>query len=554
MADVSISKSVKPTMSIVPSDWITYTLTYTNAAPTDAENVVITDMLPVAYLVNIGYTADPPVTATTGITYAWQVGTLKGLEGGTITITAQVAPTITDPHLVFTNTAWITTTTPEGDYANNSDWVTTTLQTADVQVSKSGPMTTYANSTITYTIVYTNAGPAVAENVVITDTLPLTYLVNIDYTTEPPVTATIGTTYTWQVGTLRELEGGVITITAQVVPTITDPHLVFTNTAWITTTTPEGDYANNSDWVTTTLQTADVQVSKSGPLTTYANSSITYTIFYSNAGPATAENVIITDTLPLSVTYESASVTPVITNPVVWDIDSVAAGDGSTIVLTATVPSLPPLTKILSNTVSISTLTLERNATNNVDNWVTDVRGQHIYLPMILKGYPPAIVTNGGFEETEDFIGWVHGGELPQSIAPNPHSGSYSALLGMPVESSEQPTSSAWMYQTVTVPSDMPSPTFSFWYRIVTNDIRGWASFHVEVRDSSGTTTLAEVLYGGYDPPDNVAIPNNDLGWKTHSYDVSPYKGQTISLWFESKNEWNGALGIWTYVDDVRVD
>lgn len=406
---------------------------------------------------------------------------------------------------------------------------------------------------ITYTLAYTNAAPTDAENVVLTDTLPLTYLVNIDYTADPPVTATTGTTYTWQVGTLKTLEGGIITITAQVAPTITDPYLVLTNTAWITTTTPEDNYANNSDWVTAMLQTADVQVSKTGPMTTYANSTITYTIVYTNAGPATAENVIITDTLPLSVTYESASVTPVITNPVVWDIASVAAGDGSTIVLTATVPSLPLLTKILSNTVSISTLAPESDVTNNVYTWMTDVKWHRAYLPMVVKSYPPIIVTNGGFEEAEDFIGWVHGGDLPQTIVPNPHSGSYSALLGMPVESSEQPASSAWMYQIVTVPSDMPSPSFSFWYRIVTNDIRGWASFHVEIRDDSGTIILSEVLFDGYDPPDNIAIPNNDLGWRAYSYNLSPYKGKTISLWFESKNEWDGALGIWTYVDDVQI-
>lgn len=160
------------------------------------------------------------------------------------------------------------------------------------------------------------------------------------------------------------------------------------------------------------------------------------------------------------------------------------------------------------------------------------------------------LVINGCFE-TGDLTGWVAGGLLPSSVTDASHySGGYSAQLGVPVPCIEQPASSAWIYQEIFIPQDVPSPLLSFRYRIITNDILDWSSFRVRIKDGDA---VVEILRDGYDPPDNVAIPNNDLGWRIFSYDLSPFQGRQIKLWFESRNEWDGALGIWTYLDDVKV-
>ena len=206
----------------------------------------------------------------------------------------------------------------------------------------------------------------------------------------------------------------------------------------------------------------------------------------------------------------------------------------------------------------------ERNGEDN-----DDIYGQRVvpapptpyyaYLPVVRKSYPPppGAFCNGDFEEGT-FRCWGHGGELPQSVvdvlynADPPHSGEYCAFLGETVYCEWQPFGRAWMYQDITVPADAPSPTLSFWYRIVTNDILDWASFRVEIRDLHNVT-LAQVLRDGYDPPDRIAICYNDLGWRSYSYDLSRFKGMTVRLWFENKNEYDGGLGIWTYVDDVTV-
>ena len=73
------------------------------------------------------------------------------------------------------------------------------------------------------------------------------------------------------------------------------------------------------------------------------------------------------------------------------------------------------------------------------------------------------------------------------------------------------------------------------------------------VRDLHNVT-IAQVLRDGYEPPDNIAICYNDLGWRSKDgYDLSKFRGRTIRLWFEIRNEYDGGLGIWTYVDDVKV-
>jgi len=171
---------------------------------------------------------------------------------------------------------------------------------------------------------------------------------------------------------------------------------------------------------------------------------------------------------------------------------------------------------------------------------------------------PPIVgIQNGGLE-TGDFTCWAHGGSYAQSVVSwlsngeLPYQGHYCALLGTPVPCISQTATSAWMYQDFIVPDVPGTVTLSFAYRIFTNDIYDWASFHVELR-APNDAILAYILRDGYNPPDNIAKCSNDLGWKTFSYNLEAYKGQTVRIYFVSRNEWDGGWGIWTYIDDVKL-
>jgi uncharacterized repeat protein (TIGR01451 family) len=83
-ADLTIHKA-----QVVNDSTITYTLAFTNYGPKVAQNVVITDLLPAA-LDNVTFSSSRPITATTGVTYSWQVGDLALNDSGRITVTGTI--------------------------------------------------------------------------------------------------------------------------------------------------------------------------------------------------------------------------------------------------------------------------------------------------------------------------------------------------------------------------------------------------------------------------------------------------------------------------------
>jgi uncharacterized repeat protein (TIGR01451 family) len=123
--DLSLSKTVSPTMAS-PGQTIAYTIAFSNAGPDTATNVVITDTVPVT-LINISVASSGAVITNTGAIppYVWQVQNLASTQGGIITITGQIDPSLSSSS-VFTNTA---TSSAAGDStpANNTDAATVTV-------------------------------------------------------------------------------------------------------------------------------------------------------------------------------------------------------------------------------------------------------------------------------------------------------------------------------------------------------------------------------------------------------------------------------------------
>jgi uncharacterized repeat protein (TIGR01451 family) len=120
-ADLGITKTVAPAAIVQPGDTVTYTLTYANAGPATARHVVITDTLPEVLQNPQVISAGAVITPRVGSRFVWDVADLAAGEGGTITITVVVSPTLVDAPI--TNTATITATVGETDTANNSSTV-----------------------------------------------------------------------------------------------------------------------------------------------------------------------------------------------------------------------------------------------------------------------------------------------------------------------------------------------------------------------------------------------------------------------------------------------
>ena len=334
----------------------TYTLTVTNNGPGTAADVVITDLLPgeVTYV-----SSSDGGTELTG-TVTWPAVTLTNGQFVTRTVTVTAPGTGT-----LDNVAQATAATADPDVTNNNgtnvgSQVSTTVNGADVEVAKAGPAAATAGSDYTYTLTVTNNGPGTAADVVITDVLPgaVTYVSASDGGSE------LSGTVSWPAVTLTNGQSVMRTVT------VTAPASgMVSNVAQATAVTTDPDATNNDGsnpgaQVSTTIgDAADVLVTKTGPATIGAGSEYSYTVTATNNGPSAAVDVVLTDALPVEVTYVSASNGGTESGgTVTWP--AVTLTNGQNVMYTVTVTA-PGTSGTLNNVAQATATTLDPDATNN---------------------------------------------------------------------------------------------------------------------------------------------------------------------------------------------
>ena len=309
-ADIGLAKtdSVDP---VVPGSNLTYTITATNNGPNDfATPIDIDDPLPagttfVSETHAFGWTCTAP-TVGSGGTYHCNGAMFSSSPTSTFTVTVHVDPSVTAP---LSNTV---TSTYRGDRnsANNTATETTNVApSANLTITKSdAPDPVTAGNNITYTITAANSGPSAAATVVLSDAVPagttFASLASPSGWTCPTPPA-VGATGTIQCNraSLAPLDGPqVFTLTVKVnadVPAGT----AITNTATLTSPTPDPSTPNTATAMTATAVSADVALQKSCPTgPVVPGDQFTCTLTVTNNGPSDAQNVVVTDDLPAGVT------------------------------------------------------------------------------------------------------------------------------------------------------------------------------------------------------------------------------------------------------------
>ena len=100
------------------------TLAFTNIGQFTADHVMLSDLLPATLLTPQVVSGGVLITPTGSTFLGWTAGNLRPGAGGFITITALLDPVAAHwPSAWLTNTASITTTSPQSDTAN--DWSVT---------------------------------------------------------------------------------------------------------------------------------------------------------------------------------------------------------------------------------------------------------------------------------------------------------------------------------------------------------------------------------------------------------------------------------------------
>lgn len=228
-----------------------------------------------------------------------------------------------------------------------------------------------------YRITFNNAGATAADQVVVTDTLPAgVTLLGLDYCTISPTLN--GQQLVWQLGNIPPGNGGTLGVSVQLTGTAAIGSLL-TNTVSIAGSSGDDNPANNqaTNVLTVTAPARDLTVGKSMNGTPFAGANTQYVINYSNQGSLTATNLIITDVLPVSVTYLSYSgsdVNAVLTGTVLVFTRSLLAGDANgSIRINVQIASSAQPGSVITNVVRVTTLDPEISLANNAYTRTTTI-------------------------------------------------------------------------------------------------------------------------------------------------------------------------------------
>jgi uncharacterized repeat protein (TIGR01451 family) len=294
-------------LALTKSDWmdpvtagalVIYTLIVTNNGPSNATGVVLTDTLPTSMIFQTSTPGAPSCTHADGIVTC----NLDSITSGSSTnVVIRVYSTLSG---IFTNQAEVAANEPDPYAANNTASEETTVQPADLSVTKSdSPDPVRVGVPLHYTLTVGNTGPNIATGIVLTDTLPpgVTF-----QSSNPgaPICSHASGSVTCDLGNLRNLDSTSVTIV--VIPTTAG---VITNMAEVRANEPDPDPADNMATATTQVNAAaDLEVSKGDdPDPVIAGENLTYTLTVTNHGPSDATGIVVTDTLPPGVTFQSST-------------------------------------------------------------------------------------------------------------------------------------------------------------------------------------------------------------------------------------------------------
>jgi len=372
----------------------TLTASLTNQGPSAATALSFTETTPAnttfaSMPTPAGWSCVKPAAGTAGTITCTIASLAAGAPVTNFAILLNVIGT-TPAGTVISDTAAISSGTPDPNYSNNSASTTFTVAAnssqADLAVSASAsPNPVTQGNNVTFTETVTNNGPAAETNATFTVTIPTnTTLVSFTLITSGTSvwncnTIAVGGTGTFTCTLTNSLATGasnsvnfslVVKVNSGVASST-----VISATPSVTSTVGDPTLSNNSATASTIVASpsqSSVRITKSAsPEPVNQNSILAYTITVTNSGPAAATGTFtVTDALPAEVTYIANSYsttngTCTGTTTVMCTLSSLAVGSSAVININVTATTF--------SAASLSTNTAELTTTSSVPNVATSV-------------------------------------------------------------------------------------------------------------------------------------------------------------------------------------
>lgn len=402
-ADLSVTKSGPAT--VAAGGVVTYTLTLVNAGPSQALAVSLTDTLPSGLTLlsesALGTNPDSFSAGSSGNNATFLGGSVGAGRTDQFLVVASAASTLPASFSLFDQATVTSFLTTDPNTANNFATFTTTVTTsADVSVAKSGPATAAPGSTVTYSLTVADLGPSAAQNVTLTDALPsgMTLLSVSAVGTNPDSfqNKSSGNTVSFSANTVGASNTDVFQVVAFASSGLTT---ALVNTATVASPTDTTPLDNTATFTTTLSASADLSVSKIGPISVTAGSTVTYFLALANKGPSDAQLVTLTDALPSGLTILSQSTSALNPDTFVnagsgtFTAAAVAAGHTDLFQIVAVAGSNLVNNTTLTDLAIGSSPTLDANALNNVATFTSTVTSN---ADLAITKSGPATVVAGG--------------------------------------------------------------------------------------------------------------------------------------------------------------
>jgi uncharacterized repeat protein (TIGR01451 family) len=369
-ADLSVTKT-PDAAPVLAGSTVTYAVTVTNAGPSTASPVVVTDPLPTAMAFDPA-ASDPRCTQpAAGTPVTCTIPAIPPGDSVVLGVAGRLDPAFTGA--TVDNTVAVDSPTPDPDATNDHATVTTGVdRVADLALTKVAESPTPAAGDPDgerYDITLRNNGPSDATDVVLSDEIPpgTTLVGPVEAQPDLPGGCTVmAATISCPIGTLPAGASQSLTVTVRIPASFAPGPLANTATATSSTGDPAPPPVTAEATVDVTV-VADLEVLKTlrtDPIV--AGQPVTYDIAVTNHGPSDAPDVLISDTLPAgsgllaAVPQPGGTCTPVVEDGLtIVGCRGPELPVGTTAVGSLTISTPPDLQGDLANTVFVGSGALD---------------------------------------------------------------------------------------------------------------------------------------------------------------------------------------------------